>query len=269
MGRLEIVYTTACSQGKIRLPELEPCGLRLYYPGALPSSGNELLESSKRDVLLLSHLLDWQQLMTPISNRQGRALGRDATTTAKAFAFSFEPLGICSSLQAMKHSSWSLTRHTYLVIRWSCVSYSSLTFLTTSLESLCMMIFSKDTEIVRSILDRIVSYSTSFLDVGSLNCIACFILSPVRALSCKPTPAPVYLEAPSTLRFHQSELPEFASCWGISAKNSAFIAKRGLYWIPNSLSSIVHRAILLNKLGLCMVLCKGRLVNTTIGCAWK
>ena len=132
-----------------------------------------------------------------------------------------------------------------------------------------MIIFSEDTEIVRSIPDRIVSYSTSFLDVGKSNRIACFILSPVWALSCKPTPTPVYREAPSTLRIHQLELPEFASCWGISAKNSAFIAKQGLYVILYSLCSIVHQAILLDKSGLCMVLRKGRFVSTTIGCAWK
>ena len=41
-------------------------------------------------------------------------VGREAATTAKAIAFSFEPLRICSSFQAANLSSRSLTRHTYL-----------------------------------------------------------------------------------------------------------------------------------------------------------
>ena len=92
-----------------------------------------------------------------------------------------------------------------------------------------MMIFSKDTEIARSILVGIASYSASLLDAGKSNRIACFILSLVRALSCNPIPAPVYQEVSSTLRIHQSALPGSASCWGISAKKNAniypFIAK--------------------------------------------
>ena len=136
-----------------------------------------------------------------------------------------------------------------------------------------MMIFSEDIEITRSIPARIASHSASLLDARKSNRIACFILSPIWALSCKLTPAPIYLEAPSTLRIHQSALPGPASYLGISANKFTnicpFIAKRGLYWIPNSLSSIAHRAILPYKSGLCIVLRKGRLVSTTIGCAWK
>ena len=48
-----------------------------------------------------------------------------------------------------------------------------------------MMIFFEDTEIARSIPARIASYSASLFDEGKSNCIACFILSPVGALSCK------------------------------------------------------------------------------------
>ena len=96
-----------------------------------------------------------------------------------------------------------------------------------------MMIFSEDTKIVRSIPARIASYPASLLDAGKSNRIACSILSPVRALSCKLTPAPVFQEAPSTLRIHQSALPGFVSYWGISAKKFAniypFIARQGLY----------------------------------------
>ena len=127
--------------------------------------------------------------------------------------------------------------------------------------------------IARSIPARIASYSTSLLNVRKSNCIACSILSPVGALSCKPTPFPVCQEVPSTLRIHQSVLPRSESCWGTSAKNYAnicpFISKWGLYWILNSLSSIAYRAILLDKSGLCMVLRRGRLVRTMIWCTWK
>ena len=54
-----------------------------------------------------------------------------------------------------------------------------------------MMIFSKDTEIAKSIPARIASYFVSLLDAGKPNCMACSILYPVGALSVKPTPAPV------------------------------------------------------------------------------
>ena len=49
-----------------------------------------------------------------------------------------------------------------------------------------MMIFFEDTEIERSILARIASYSASLLDAGKSNRIVCSILSSVGALSCKP-----------------------------------------------------------------------------------
>ena len=65
-----------------------------------------------------------------------------------------------------------------------------------------MMIFSEDTEIARSILVRIASYSTSMSDAGKSNRITYFILFPVGALSCRKTPAPVCQEAPCTLRIH-------------------------------------------------------------------
>ena len=190
-------------------------------------------------------------------------VGRDAATVAKASAFSFEPLGICSSFQAAKISSLSVTRHTYLAMRWSRVSYSLFTCPTTSWESLCMMIFYEDMEIARSISARIASYSASLLDAGKSNRIACSILSPIRALSCKPTLAPVCREVPSTLRIHQSALLGSAFYWWIFDKNFAniypFITKHGLYWMPNSLSSIAHRAILPDKSGLCMVLPRGKI----------
>ena len=136
-----------------------------------------------------------------------------------------------------------------------------------------MTIFFEDTKIAKSIPARIASYSASLLDAGKSNCIACCILALVGALSCKLTPAPVCQEAPSTLRIHQSALPGSVSYWGTSAKKFVnicpFIAKRGLYWIPNLLISIAYRAILPDKSGLCMVLRRGRLVRMIIGCAWK
>ena len=134
-----------------------------------------------------------------------------------------------------------------------------------------MMVFYKDTKITRFIPARNASYSTSLLDARKPNRLTGSILSPVGALSCKPTPTLVCREAPSTVRIHQSALLRSASCWGISAKKSTnicpFIAKWGLYLILNSFSLITHRAILPDKSSLCMVLHRGRLVNMTIGCA--
>ena len=136
-----------------------------------------------------------------------------------------------------------------------------------------MMIFYEDTNVVRLIPVWIASYSISLLDAGKFSHIACSIISPIGALSCRLTLAPVCREATSTLGIHQPVVPRSASCWGISAKKYAnicpFNAKWGLYWILNSLSSIGHQTILSNRPGLCIVLRKGRLVSTMIGCAWK
>ena len=65
-----------------------------------------------------------------------------------------------------------------------------------------MMIFSQDTEIVKSIPAKIASYSVSLLDARKLNRMAYSILSSVGALSVKPTLAHIFREAPSTLRVH-------------------------------------------------------------------
>ena len=115
--------------------------------------------------------------------------------------------------------------------------------------------FSDDTDCGRSISTRIASYSISLLDEGKSSCMACSTISPVGALSCKPTPTPVWREAPSTLRIHQPLLSWSTSSWGSSAKKYAntypFNAKRSLYRILKSLSSIAHWAILLNRPGLC------------------
>ena len=136
-----------------------------------------------------------------------------------------------------------------------------------------MMSFFEDTDFARSNLANISSYLVSLLDAWKPNCMVCSILSLVEALSYNPTQAPAWREASSTLRIHQSALLWSVSDWGSYTKKSAntcpFNAKRDLYWIPNSLSSIAHPAILHDKSGLCMVLCKGRLVSMTMGCAWK
>ena len=137
-----------------------------------------------------------------------------------------------------------------------------------------MMIFSEDIDVARSILAMIASYTISLLEAGKSRRMACSILSPVGALSCRPTPTPVFREALFTLRIHQPLLLESASYWGISSKKSSidlypFNAKQVLYRLSNSLSLVAHRTIIFYKSGLCIVLCKGRLVSTTIRYSWK
>ena len=75
-----------------------------------------------------------------------------------------------------------------------------------------MMVFSEDTYVVRSIPARIDSYSISLLDAGKSSRMACSILSPVGALSCNPTLAPVYQDEPFALRIHRPVLSGSASC---------------------------------------------------------
>ena len=69
-----------------------------------------------------------------------------------------------------------------------------------------MIIFSEDTEIARSISAMISSYSASLLEAGKSKCMACSIIYLVEALSCSPSSALIFREAPSTFRVHQSEL---------------------------------------------------------------
>ena len=96
-----------------------------------------------------------------------------------------------------------------------------------------MMSFYEDTDFARLTPARIASYLVSLLDMGKPNPMACSILSLVGALSCKPTPAPVWGEVSSTLRIHQPVLFGSISGWGIFAKKNASTcpsnAKRGLY----------------------------------------
>ena len=58
----------------------------------------------------------------------------------------------------------------------------------------------------------ITSYSASLLEARKFKCMACSKISPVGALSFSPRPAPVYREAPSTFRVHQSELSGSIPC---------------------------------------------------------
>ena len=74
-----------------------------------------------------------------------------------------------------------------------------------------MMIFSKDTEIARSIPAMINSFSASLLETGKSKRMACSIISPVRALGCSPSPAPVCREAPPKFKVHHPELSDFVS----------------------------------------------------------
>ena len=54
-----------------------------------------------------------------------------------------------------------------------------------------MRSFSDDTDCARSTPARIASYSVLLLDAGKSSRMACSTLSPVRALSCKSTLAPM------------------------------------------------------------------------------
>ena len=195
-------------------------------------------------------------------------IGREAATEANVSAFSLESLGMCGKLFKR-----CFTRDTYFAIRGSWDSNSLLTCPTTNWESLRIKIFSEDTAASSLSLARMASYSTSLLEALNPSRIDCSILSPDGVLNYKPMPAPDHLDAPSILRVHQSKLSGHVSDWGSSAMKSTrtcpFFESLGLYWIPYSLSSTAHRAILFDKSGLCIVLRRGRSVNTTMGCAWK
>ena len=65
-----------------------------------------------------------------------------------------------------------------------------------------MMLFYEDSEIARSSSAIIASYSASLLEKGKSKCMACSIISLVGDSSCSPSPAPICLKAPSTLRVH-------------------------------------------------------------------
>ena len=200
-------------------------------------------------------------------------IGREAATEANTSTFSLESLGTCSSFQTGKLFKCCFTRETYLAIRGSRDSYSSLTCSTTNWESLRIKSLSADRAAASSSPAMMTSYSDSLLKALNLNRITCLILSPDGVLNCKPMPALDCLDAPSILRVHQSKLSRHVSEWRSSTMKSTstspFIESLGLYWMSYSLSSTAQGAILPDKSGLCIVLRRGRLVNTTMGCAWK
>ena len=113
---------------------------------------------------------------------------------------------------------------------------------------------SVDTIAASSISARMASYSDSLLEALKPKGINCSNLSSVEDLSCKPMPALVCRDAPSTIRVHKFKLPGLTPDWGISTRKLArtcpFLVNLGLYSISNSRNSIVHQAILLDKLGL-------------------
>ena len=84
-----------------------------------------------------------------------------------------------------------------------------------------MMILFEETEIARSSPAMIASYSASLLEAGKFKRTACFMTSPIGALSCSPRPTPVCCEAPSTFKVHQSKSSGSISCYGISTKKLA------------------------------------------------
>ena len=93
-----------------------------------------------------------------------------------------------------------------------------------------------------SISDKRASYSDSLLEALKPNRIACSILALVGDFNCIPIPAPICLDALSTLSVHQFKISGCVSDWGIYAMKSAktwpFFDSLGLYWMPYSLSSI-------------------------------
>ena len=198
-------------------------------------------------------------------------IGREATTKARASAFSLESLGICSSFQTGNLLKRCFTRETYFIIRGSRDSNSSLTCPTTNWESLWTRSLPADRAATSSSPARMALYYDSLLEGLNPSRIAYSILSLDRDFNCKPMPTSVCLDAPSMLSFHQSELTRRVSNWGSfvmkSTNTCPFFESLGLYWMPYSLSSIVQRAILPDKSGLCIVLRRGRSVSTTMGCA--
>ena len=181
-------------------------------------------------------------------------IGKEAATTAKASALSLQSRGTCSSFQAEKVFNLFLTKETYLAIRGSRDSNSALTCPTTNCESLRTERLSAPMASASSSPAIMALYSDSLLEALKPNWTACSILSPVGEVNCKPMPAPICLEAPSTLSVHQPVLSGHVSGYKISAMKSArtcsFFKSLDLYWMPYSLNSIAQRAILPDRSGL-------------------
>ena len=144
--------------------------------------------------------------------------------------------------------NFCLTRDAYFSIRSSLDSNSSLTCPMTSCESLRIKRLLAPTARERSSPAIMALYSNSLFEALKPRRTACSILSPVGEVNCRPIPTPDCLEAPSTQRIHQSFLFGQVLGCGTSARKPAktypFFESLGLYWMPYSLSSIAHRAIL-------------------------
>ena len=184
-------------------------------------------------------------------------IGKDEATEARASARSLLSLGICSSLQVVRVLNLCLTKEAYFSIRGSRDSNSALTCPTTSCESLIIQRLLAPTASASSSPAIMASYSDSLLEALKPKRTACSILSPIGEVNCSPMPTPDCLEAPSTQRVHQPF--SFGQVLGCeiyarkSAKTCPFFESLSLYWIPYSLSSIAHLAILPNRSGLWIV----------------
>ena len=129
-------------------------------------------------------------------------IGREAATKAKASAFSLEFLGMCSNFHVEKLLKCCFIRETYFVIRGSRDSNSSLTCPTTNWESFLTRSLPVDKAATGSSPARMTSYLDSLLKALNLSRMACSISSPDGDFNCKPTPAPVCLDASSIFSVH-------------------------------------------------------------------
>ena len=148
-------------------------------------------------------------------------IDNEVATTAKASALSLQSRGTCSSFQAERVFNFDLTRDVYFTIRGSLDSNSALTYPTTSCESLRTERLSTPMASSSSSTAIMALYSDSLLVELKPNRTACSILSPVGEVNTRPMPAPVCLEAPSTLSAHQPVSSGQVSGYRISAMKSA------------------------------------------------
>ena len=146
-----------------------------------------------------------------------------------------------------------LTKEAYFAIRGSRDSNSALTYPTTSCESFQIQRLLAPTASASSSPAIMDSYSDSLLEALKPKRTACSILSLVGEVNYSSMSAPDCLEAPSMQRVHQpfsfGQVMGCGSSTRKSAKTCPFFESLGLYWIPYSLSSITHRAILLDRSG--------------------
>ena len=160
---------------------------------------------------------------------------------------------MCSSFHVGKLLKRCFTWETYFSIQGSRDSNSSLTCPTTNWESLLTRSLPADKAAASLSPARMTSYSDSLLEALNPSLMAYSNLSSDGDFNCKPTPAPVCLNAPSIFSVHQSKLSGRVSDWGSSAMKSTstcpFFESLGLYWMSYSLSLIAQRVILPDKSG--------------------